>query len=83
MATKFEKKGEGEYLLDVCGQVCPYPQLYTKKSLEKIDSGDRLELIFDNPSSGETIIQFCETGGHEIVEQKEDGNKRIFIIEKG
>lgn len=83
MAIKFEKKEEGVYSLDVCGQVCPYPQLYTKKSLEKLDSGDRLELIFDNPSSGETICQFCGTDGHEIIEQKEDGNKRIFIIEKG
>lgn len=83
MATKFDKKGEGEYSLDVCGQVCPYPQLYTKKSLEKLDSGERLEVILDNPSSGETIVQFCEKDGHEIVEQKEDGNKRIFIIEKG
>jgi tRNA 2-thiouridine synthesizing protein A len=82
MAVKFEKKGEKEYKLDVCGHVCPYPQLYTKKSLEKIKSGDRLEVIFDNPSSGETITQFCEKEGHEIVEQKEDGNKRIFIIEK-
>lgn len=83
MGVNFTKKDEGVYVLDVCGQVCPYPQLYTKKSLEKINTGERLEVIFDNPSSGETITQFCETNGHEIVEQKEDGNKRIFVIEKG
>ena len=49
---KFEKQGEGLYRLDVTGYVCPHPQLYTKKALEKIASGDVLELVFDNPSSG-------------------------------
>ena len=39
MAMKFEKTGEGTYVLDVCGYVCPHPQLYTKKSLEKIAVG--------------------------------------------
>jgi tRNA 2-thiouridine synthesizing protein A len=83
MSVKFEKKEEGKYMLDVCGNVCPYPQLYTKKSLEKIKTGDQLEVIFDNPSSGETIVQFCETEGHEIIEKKQEGNKMIYLIEKG
>ncbi len=33
MAMKFEKKGEGVYELDVCGYVCPHPQIYCKKSI--------------------------------------------------
>jgi TusA-related sulfurtransferase len=52
---KFEKKSEHEYLLDVKGYVCPHPQIYTKKALEKLQSGDILEVVFDNPSSGESI----------------------------
>ncbi|MBI4844386.1 MAG: sulfurtransferase TusA family protein [Nitrospirae bacterium] len=83
MAMKFEKTGDGKYMLDVCGYVCPHPQIYCKKSLEKIGSGERLELVFDNPSSGETIIQMCDQAGHEIVEKKQEGNKLIYIIEKG
>lgn len=83
MAMKFEKKGEGKYMLDVCGFVCPHPQIYTKKSLEKIAEGEILELVFDNPSSGETIIQMCDSAGHEIVEKKQEGSKHIYIIKKG
>jgi tRNA 2-thiouridine synthesizing protein A len=82
MAMKFEKLGEGKYLLDVCGYVCPHPQIYTKKSLEKMSAGDLLELVFDNPSSGETIIQMCDQAGHEIKEKKQEGSKLIYIIEK-
>lgn len=82
MAMKFEKKGDGTYMLDVCGYVCPHPQIYTKKSLEKIAEGDILELIFDNPSSGETIVQMCDQAGHEILEKKEEGGKFMYKIEK-
>ncbi len=83
MAMKFEKTGEGTYMLDVCGFVCPHPQIYTKKSLEKISEGDTLEVIFDNPSSKETIIQMCEQAGHELLEQKTEGGKLVLKIEKG
>jgi tRNA 2-thiouridine synthesizing protein A len=82
MGLKFEKKEGGGYLLDVCGFVCPHPQIYCKKSLEKMDSGEVLELVFDNPSSGETIIQMCEAAGHEILEQKKEGGKMIYMIQK-
>ena len=80
---KFEKKEEGMYTLDVCGYVCPHPQLYTKKSLEKIKEGEKLQLIFDNPSSGESITQMCDSAGHELLEQKEEDGKIYYTIEKG
>ena len=82
MGVKFEKKEEGKYMLDVCGFVCPHPQIYTKKSLEKVNSGDVIDVVFDNPSSGETIIQMCEAAGHEIMEQTQDGGKLVYVIKK-
>lgn len=83
MAMKFEKTGEGTYMLDVCGYVCPHPQIYCKKSLEKMQEGEKVEVIFDNPSSKETMIQMCEQAGHDILEQKTEGGKMILVIEKG
>ncbi|MBI2527270.1 MAG: sulfurtransferase TusA family protein [Candidatus Rokubacteria bacterium] len=67
MAMKFEKRADGEFLLDVRGYVCPHPQLYTKKALDKMQEGDTLELVFDNPSSAESIAAMCDTTGDEIV----------------
>lgn len=83
MAVKFEKTGEGRYMLDVTGYVCPHPQLYTKKSLEKMASGEIVDVIFDNPSSGETIVQMCDQQGHEVLEKKKEGSKFIYTIKKG
>lgn len=83
MAMKFEKTGDGTYVLDVTGYVCPHPQLYTKKSLEKMQEGDIVDIIFDNPSSGETIIQMCDQAGHEVLDKKKDGSKYVYRIQKG
>ncbi|OGQ97642.1 MAG: preprotein translocase subunit TatB [Deltaproteobacteria bacterium RIFOXYD12_FULL_57_12] len=80
---KFEKVSDTEYNLDVCGFVCPHPQLYAKKSLEKIAEGAILNLVFDNPSSKETIVQMCEAAGNDIIESKTEGGKIYLKIEKG
>jgi len=83
MAMKFEKTSDGTYMLDVCGYVCPHPQVYTKKSLEKMSEGDILEVVFDNASSAETIVQMCDQNGHEVLENKQGDGKFIIKIEKG
>jgi tRNA 2-thiouridine synthesizing protein A len=83
MAMKFEKTSDNTYLLDVCGYVCPHPQIYTKKSLEKINEDDVLQIVLDNPSSVETIVQMCDQVGHEILERKSEGGKIYVKIKKG
>lgn len=82
MAVKFEKQGDGQFLLDVRGFVCPQPQLYTKKCLEKIASGDVLEIVFDNPSSEESITSFLENSGDDIVEKHVDGSLYRYKVKK-
>ncbi len=83
MAAKFEKLGDGTYQLDVQGYVCPHPQIYTKKALEKLKPGETLQLLFDNPSSGESISAMCETEGNPIVVQTQDaGNTLRWTIRK-
>lgn len=82
MAMKFEKKGEGLYFLDVTGYVCPHPQIYTKKALEKINVNDILELLFDNPSSAESVSAMCEASGIKIIEKTKDGSNFLWKIKK-
>ncbi len=82
MAMKFEKKGEGSYLLDVTGYVCPHPQLYTKKALSKMKEGDTLELIFDNPSSGESVSSMCDRTEDEITEKIQEDGVFTWTIKK-
>jgi tRNA 2-thiouridine synthesizing protein A len=82
MAVKFEKKGENSYLLDVTGYVCPHPQLYTKKALQNMKEKEILEIIFDNPSSGESISSMCDRTGDEILEKNQNNGVFNFTIKK-
>ena len=82
MAMKFEKKSDGIYHLDCQGYVCPHPQIYTKKALEKLRPGDVLELLFDNASSAETISAMMDASGNEIIERKQDGGRFLWKISK-
>lgn len=79
---KFEKKADGVYLLDVKGYVCPHPQIYTKKALEKVNAGDVVEVSFDNPSSGESIATMCDNMGDEIIEKSQVDGQFIWNIRK-
>jgi len=82
MAIKFEKKGENSYQLDVTGYVCPHPQLYTKKALQSMKTDDCIEIIFDNPSSGESITSMCDRTGDEIIEKIQSNGVFTYIIKK-
>jgi tRNA 2-thiouridine synthesizing protein A len=81
MAMKFEKKNGG-YLLDVQGYVCPNPQLYTKKALKNMNSGEVVEVLFDNPSSSESISAMCDASGNEIVDKMQEAGKFSWKIKK-
>ena len=82
MGMKFEKTDEGRYRLNVNGYVCPHPQIYTKKALEKLASGDILELIFDNPSSGESIEAMIDNDGNKLVEKIVESGQFEWHIQK-
>ncbi|MEM3771762.1 MAG: sulfurtransferase TusA family protein [Candidatus Micrarchaeia archaeon] len=63
-----KKFSNGKYLVDLKGLVCPYPVLFTKRALEKLKSGEILEIVIDNPPSLDTVLEAVKASGHEIVE---------------
>lgn len=79
---KFEKKAEGQFVLNVTGYVCPHPQLYTKKALAKMKEGEVLELVFDNPSSAESVAAMLELTGDEVLDQHTEGGQYVWKIRK-
>ncbi len=82
MGMTFKKTGEGRYRLNVNGYVCPHPQIYTKKALEKLTSGQILELFFDNPSSGESIEAMIDNDGNTLVQKMVEAGQFEWHIQK-
>ncbi len=68
--------------IDCSGLVCPMPVAKTKKMLNKINSGDILEVFGDFCEAGENIKRFAENHGGKILEFKSKGENYHVRIEK-
>ena len=53
--------------LDVTGEVCPYPDVKSKRKVKKMNSGDILEILLDYPLSAERIPETMKSLGHEVL----------------
>lgn len=78
----FEKTGEGRFLLDVKGYGCPHVQIFTEKALKKLESGNELTVVFDNPSSGESISYLCVSSGDALLDKQEEGGTFTWQIRR-
>lgn len=68
--------------LDTSGLNCPLPVLKTKKAIEKLQSGQILEVITTDPGAKADIPAFCSRTGHQLMETVEEGGKIIFYLKK-
>jgi len=83
MEQKDLKSAVPDEVLDVQGEICPYPQLYTRKKLESMPAGKVLEVLTDHPPAGEeTIPGYCEQMKYPYTVEK-DGPLYRFKILKG
>ncbi len=54
-------------VLDLRGETCPYPPVYTIQELEEMRSGEILEVIVDHPPSITTVPKAAARHGHEVL----------------
>ncbi len=76
------KISESDKKLDVRGLYCPSPVMQTVVELAKMQVGQTLTVLADDPAAEEDITELCHKRGHELVELKKNGNDLEFIIKK-
>jgi TusA-related sulfurtransferase len=54
-------------VLDLRGETCPYPPVYTLEELADMQPGQVLEVLTDNPPSIHTIPFYAAKQGHEVI----------------
>ena len=71
--------------LDVCGKICPYPDMNTMTTLKKMAKGEILEVLLDYPLSVERIPRNLKKQGHKLLssEQLDSPNHRMLIEAHG
>ena len=66
--------------IDVRGKMCPLPVALTKRKLDRISSGQLLEVTGEGELEFENIQRWIKNSGNEIVEASlSDMNFRILV----
>lgn len=67
--------------LNVCGKICPYPDMDTMTTLKKMNKGEILEVLLDYPLSVERIPRNLVKQGHKLISVENTGgaNHRMLI----
>jgi TusA-related sulfurtransferase len=65
--------------LDCTGEVCPYPDVKSKRKVKKMESGQVLEVLVDYPLSAERIPETMESLGHEVLSVEKKGTSSWAI----
>ena len=68
--------------LDAKGLACPMPIVRTKKTIDSMDSGDVLEVLATDKGALNDFAAWTKSGGHTILEQKEEDGVLTFYIQK-
>ena len=68
-------------VLDLRGETCPYPPVYTLDELTDMEPDEVLEVITDNPPSVHTIPWHAAKNGHPMLAApvKRGANYHLFI----
>ncbi len=73
---------EFNHELDACGLNCPLPVLRTKKTLDKMASGEVLQIIATDPGSVEDMASLVRQTGHQMLESRQESDRYYFLVKK-
>jgi tRNA 2-thiouridine synthesizing protein A len=71
-----------EMILDAKGLSCPLPVLKARRAMQDLAAGDILEVHSTDPGSVRDFPNFCEAGGHRLMDQAENAGVYSFRIRK-
>jgi len=66
--------------LDLSGEVCPVPLVKSRRAMDKMESGDILEIIVTREDSRVNIVMAAKELGMEIRKIRKDNDGKWHII---
>jgi len=69
--------------LDAKGLSCPLPVVKARLEIDKLGSGDVLEVIATDPGSVADFANWTKMSGHELIESDESDGVFRYLIRKG
>lgn len=72
---------QADYTLDLRGESCPYPVIYTLEALEDMQKGQLLQVITDCPSSFRNVPEEVVAHGYTLAKEPvKNGQEYLFYI---
>ena len=69
--------------LDTIGLRCPEPVMMVRKTIRSMESGGKLVVLADDPSTTRDIPSFCRFMDHELVAVETESKPYRYLIKKG
>ncbi|GKV68972.1 hypothetical protein NCCP2716_14700 [Sporosarcina sp. NCCP-2716] len=72
---------EADFTLDLRGESCPYPVIYTLEALEGMNKGELLQVITDCPGSFRNVPEEAIAHGYTFAKDPvKNGQEYLFYI---
>ena len=68
--------------LDTIGLRCPEPVMMLRKTIRKMQSGEIIKIIADDPSTARDIPSFCRFMDHSLLETQTSTMPYSYVIKK-
>jgi TusA-related sulfurtransferase len=68
--------------LDCVGLYCPEPVFRTRQEIDKLEVGQVLEVIADDPASEQDIPRLVKRLGLKLLEMRKENDQLHFTIKK-
>lgn len=70
-------------VVDACGLQCPGPVMELKRSMDRLQPGERVQIISTDAGFMRDAGAWCNSTGNRLIEKNENGGKCTVLIEKG
>jgi tRNA 2-thiouridine synthesizing protein A len=69
--------------VDAKGLSCPLPVVRARLAIEKLGSGEVIEVVATDPGSVSDFPNWAKMSGHELVDSRDEGGVYTYLIRKG
>ncbi len=69
--------------LDAKGLSCPLPVVKARLEIEKLATGQVLEVVATDPGSVSDFANWTKMSGHDLLSSEQDGETYTYLIRKG
>lgn len=78
----FAMSTEVDLRVDVSGTCCPIPLIELTRAVQRLQPGQTIEIIGNDPIFESAVQDFCLTNGHTVIEATTHPDRNVRIVIK-